>query len=105
MHSLDAFEAGDVPATATAPAFTINSFSDISFSQSGGWAVRASANYPVTKRWSIEPYYVRWNVRSSPVNYETVTFTVNNIAAHEQLGAYEPINNTNEFGVRLGFHF
>jgi hypothetical protein len=34
-----------------------------------------------------------------------VSFTVNNISAQEQLGAYEPNNNTNEFGVRLGFHF
>ena len=49
--------------------------------------------------------HVRWNVSSSPVNYETATFTVNNVTAREQLGAYEPFNVTNEFGVRLGFHF
>ena len=54
---------------------------------------------------SVEPYYVRWDVGSSPVNYETATFTVNDITAQEQLGAYEPHNTTNEFGVRLGFHF
>ena len=96
---------GDVPATSTAPAFTIDGFSDISFSQSGGWAVRASATYPLFARVSVEPYYVYWNVRSSPVNYETVGFTVNGIVAHEQLGAYEPNNNTNEFGVRLGVRF
>ena len=96
---------GDVPATPTAPAFTIDGFSDVSFSQSRGWALRASAKYGVTRRWSLEPYLVRWSVRSSPVNYETVTFTVNNVTAREQLGAYEPNNNTNEFGVRLGFHF
>lgn len=96
---------GDIPATATAPAFTIDGFTDVSFSQPGGWALRASAKYPVTRRWSLEPYYVRWDVRSSPVNYETVTFTVNNVTAREQLGAYEPVNTTNEFGVRLGFHF
>ena len=34
---------GDVPATPTAPAFTIDGFTDISFSQSDGWALRASA--------------------------------------------------------------
>jgi hypothetical protein len=96
---------GDVPATPTAPAFSIDSFTDISFSQSGGWALRASAKYPVTRHWSVEPYYVRWDVSSSPVNYETVAFTVNNVTAHEQLGAYEPHNTTDEFGVRLGFHF
>jgi hypothetical protein len=96
---------GDVPATTTAPAFTVDGFADIAFSQSGGWALRASAKYPVTSRWSLEPYYVRWNVSSSPVNYETATFTVNNVTAREQLGAYEPVNTTNEFGVRLGFHF
>jgi hypothetical protein len=96
---------GDVPATATAPAFTIDGFSDIAFSQSGGWALRASAKYPVTRRLSLEPYYVRWDVSSSPDNYEIATFTVNNVTAQEQVGAYEPHNVTNEFGVRLGFHF
>lgn len=96
---------GDVPATPTAPAFTIDGFSDISFSQSTGWALRASAKYPVTRHLSLEPYYVRWDVHSSPVNYETATFTVNGVTAQEKLGAYEPFNVTNEFGVRLGFHF
>ncbi|HEX6465301.1 MAG TPA: hypothetical protein VFZ98_12640 [Vicinamibacterales bacterium] len=96
---------GDIPATTTAPPFTIDGFSDVSFSQSRGWALRASAKYAVTRRWSLEPYYIRWSVRSSPVNYETATFTVNNVTAKEQLGAYEPNNNTSEFGVRLGFHF
>ena len=54
---------------------------------------------------SLEPYYVRWEVNASPVNYETATFTVNGITAQQQLGAYEPFNTTNEFGVRFGFHF
>jgi hypothetical protein len=96
---------GDVPATPTAPAFTIVGFTDIAFSQSRGWALRASAKYPATGRWSLEPYYVRWDVNASPVNYETVTFTVNNVTAREQLGAYEPFNITNEFGVKLHLHF
>ena len=30
---------------------------------------------------------------------------VNKVTASEQLGAYELFNVTNEFGVRLGFHF
>jgi hypothetical protein len=96
---------GLVPATPDAPAFTIDGFTDISFSQSGGWALRASVKYPVTSRLSLEPYYVRWDVSSSPVDYETATFTVNGVTAQEQVGAYEPHNVTSEFGVRLGFHF
>jgi hypothetical protein len=96
---------GDVPATPIAPAFTVDGFSNISFAQSKGWAARASANFPVTSRVSLEPYYVHWTVNSSPVNYEIATFTVNNVTAREQLGAYEPFNTTNEFGVRFGFHF
>ncbi len=48
---------------------------------------------------------MHWNVTSSPVNYETATFTVNGITAQEQLGAYEPHNTTNEFGLKFGFHF
>jgi hypothetical protein len=96
---------GDVPPTTTAPAFTINGFTDISFSQPGGWALRASAKYQVTRHWSVEPYYVHWNVSASPVNYRIATFTVNHVTAQEQLGAYEPLNVTREFGVKWGFHF
>jgi len=96
---------GDVPATPTAPAFTIEGFSDISFDQHSGWALRASAKYQITRRWSVEPQYIHWNVGASPVNYETATFTVNGITARQQLGAYEPLNRTNEFVGRLGFRF
>jgi hypothetical protein len=96
---------GDVPATPTAPAFTINGFTDIAFAQHGGWALRASAKYQMTRQWSVEPYYIHWNVNDSTVSYETATFTVNGVAAHQQFGAYEPHNLTNEFGVKLGFRF
>ena len=96
---------GDVPATTTAPAFTIEGFTDTSFAQHGGWALRASAKYQVNRGWSVEPYYVRWNIDASTVNFETATFTVNGITAKEQLGFYEPVNVTNEFGVKLSFHF
>jgi hypothetical protein len=96
---------GDVPATTTAPGFTIDGFTDISFAQHAGWALRASAKYQVTKRWSVAPYYVHWHVSASPVSDETATFTVNNVTAREQFGAYEPWNVTREFGVKLGFHF
>jgi len=96
---------GDVPATTTAPAFTIDGFTDVSFSQPGGWALRASVKYQVTRHWSVEPYYVRWNVGASPVNNQTVTFTVNHVTARERIGFYEPLNTTDEFGVKWGFHF
>jgi len=96
---------GDVPATPIAPAFTIEGFSDISFDQHSGWALRASVKYQITRRWSVEPQYIHWNVGASPVNYETATFTVNGITARQQLGAYEPLNRTNEFVGRLGFRF
>lgn len=96
---------GDIPATATAPAFTIDGFTDLSFAQPGGWGLRASAKYQVTDRWSVEPSYIRWSVSASRVSYTTVTFTVNDITAREQLGAYEPANVTNDWFVNLGFHF
>lgn len=96
---------GDVPATPTAPAFTIDGFSDVSFSQSRGLAVRLSGKYPVTRHVFVEPYYVYWNISASPVNDETLAYTVNRVSAQELLGAYEPDNNTHEFGVKLGFHF
>jgi hypothetical protein len=96
---------GDVPATTTAPAFTIDGFSDVSFSQPRGWALRASAKYQVTRHWSLEPYYVHWNVSASPVNDQTVTFTVNHVTARERIGFYEPFNTTEEFGFKWGFHF
>jgi len=96
---------GLLPATTTAPAFTIDGFTDISFTQTSGWAVRASATYQVAGRVSVTPYFLHWTVNASPVNTETVAFTVNTITAHEQLGAYEPYNVTNEFGLKLGLHF
>jgi len=96
---------GDVPATRIAPAFTIEGFSDISFEQPSGWALRARAKYQMTRQWSVEPEYIHWNVSASPVSYETATFTVNGITVRQQLGAYEPLNRTNEFVVKLGFHF
>jgi hypothetical protein len=96
---------GVIPATPTAPAFSIDGFTDISFSQSSGWALRASADYQVSRHWSVAPYYIHWTVGATPVNDETVTFTVNAVSAKEHLGAYEPFNTTNEFGVKLGLHF
>jgi hypothetical protein len=96
---------GDLPATTTAPGFTINGITDIAFAQHGGWALRASVKYQATRVWSVEPYYVHWTVEASPVSYQTATFTVNNVTAHEQLGAYEPWNATNEFGLKFGVHF
>ncbi len=96
---------GVVPATPSAPAFTIEGFSDISFDQHSGWALRARAKYQMTRRWSVEPEYIHWNVSASDVNDETATFTVNGITARQQLGAYEPLNRTNEFNVKLGLRF
>jgi len=96
---------GDVPATPTAPAFTIDGFTDLSFNQDKGWGLRASAKYQMARRWSVEPGYIHWNVSASNVDYTTATFTVNGITARQQLGAYEPDNATNEYFVNLGFHF
>jgi hypothetical protein len=93
---------GEIPATPTAPAFVIDGITDVSFVQHGGWAARVSAKYDLTNRWSVEPYYVRWSVDSSPVNFETATFTVSRVSARQQLGFYEPFNTTNEFGIKLG---
>jgi hypothetical protein len=96
---------GMVPATPTAPAFTINGFTDVSFDQHDGWALRVNAKYQVTPRWSLEPYYLRWSVDDSTVDFTTATFTVNDIAARQQLGFYEPSNTTDELGIKLGFRF
>ena len=96
---------GNVPATPTAPAFTIDGIADVSFTQHSGWSARASAKYQVTNRWSVEPFYVHWSVNASPSSDETVTFTVNRVTAREQLGFYEPFNTTDEFGAKLGFRF
>jgi hypothetical protein len=96
---------GDVPGTSTAPAFTIEGFSDISFDQPSGWALRAGAKYQMTRQWSVEPEYIHWSVGASPVNYETATFTVNGITARQQVGAYEPLNTTDEFVAKIGFRF
>jgi len=96
---------GDFPATPTAPAFTLDGFSNISFEQHSGYALRASAKYHVSRHWSVEPAFIQWHVNASPVNYETATFTVRQITVQQQLGAYEPLNRTSEFVMKLGFHF
>jgi len=96
---------GDIPATDTAPAFTLEGFTDVSFDQHSGWGFRTSAKYQVNLHVSLEPYYIRWHVSPSPVSNETATFTVNGVTAQEQFGAYEPRNATNEFGVKLGIRF
>lgn len=96
---------GLVPATPTAPAFTIEGFSDVAFDQHRGWALRAGGKYQVTSRWSLEPSYVYWNVSGSDPDYSTATYTVNGITAQEQMGFYEPPNVTHEFSVKVGFRF
>lgn len=96
-----AFGGGDFPATATAPAFTINSMSDVSFDQHKGYALRASGKVEMTRHLSIEPYWIYWNVADSIDNFETITYTVNGISAREDLGFLEPHNTTNEFGVKF----
>ena len=67
--------------------------------------MRAGAKYQISRQWSVAPDYIHWNVTASPVNYETAAYTVNRITAQESLGAYEPLNRTNEFTVKLGFRF
>lgn len=96
---------GVVPATTTAPSFTLGDFTDFSFDQHVGWALRASTSYQVTRRWSIEPYYVRWRVNPSSTTAGSVAFTVNSVTARQPLNAFEPLNMTNELGVKIGVRF
>jgi opacity protein-like surface antigen len=96
---------GRVPATETTPAFTIDRFTDLSFPQSGGWALRGGVQYQVSRHWSIEPSYIHWHVGASPVKAATVAFAVNRVTAQEEWDAYEPVNVTHEWAVNLGFHF
>jgi len=96
---------GSVPATPTAPEFTIDGFADISFDQHHGWAWRGSAKYQISRTVAIEPYFVYWHVEDSTVSAGTITFTVNGITAQQQLGFLEPLNTTREAGVKVGFRF
>ncbi len=96
---------GTVPATSTTPQFSIGDFTDLSFDQRSGRALRASASYQLSRSWSIEPYYVRWRVNDSTVNDGSVAYTVNGITARQTLSYYEPLNFTNEFGVKIGWRF
>lgn len=96
---------GLVPATSTTPSFSIGDFTDFSFKQRHGWGLRAGASYAITRSWSVEPYYVRWRVGDSPSSAGSVAYTVNAITVRQTLNAYEPLNFTNEFGVKIGLHF
>ena len=70
-----------------------------------GAARRCEIPAELRRHVSVESSSIHANVSASPVNVETVAFTVNNITAQEDLGAYEPVNHTNELFVKLGFHF
>ena len=96
---------GEVPATPTAPAFTIDAFDDLSFEQHQGFALRAGAKYEFNRRWSLEPYWIYWSVDDSTTSDATVTFTVRGIPAVEHFTAVEPNNWTNEFGVKFSVRF
>lgn len=96
---------GTVPATDTAPSFVIGNFTDLSFKQRRGLAWRASASYAVSRSWSIEPYYVRWRVKDSTINSGSVAYTVNGITARRTLDYLEPLNVTNEAGVKVALRF
>lgn len=96
---------GTVPATSTAPAFTIGDFTDFSFQQTRGWAARASASIQVSRSWSLEPYYTRWSVKDSSTDTGSVAYAVNGITARQTLNAVEPHNFTEEAGVKLKFRF
>jgi hypothetical protein len=96
---------GTVPATSTTPAFSIGDFADLAFEQHRGWALRASATYQINRAWSVEPYYVRWRIDSSPFADGSVAYTVNGITARQTFTYYEPLNYTNEAGVKVGLHF
>jgi hypothetical protein len=96
---------GDLPATPTAPAFSIDAFDDLSFDQARGFGIRASAKYAFNRRWSLEPYWIYWSVDDSTNSDASVTFTVRGISAVEQFSAVEPTNWTNEVGVKFGVHF
>lgn len=95
---------GTVPATSTTPAFTIGDFTDFSFEQHGGYGLRASASYQLSRSWSIEPYYTRWHVNDSSATAGSVAYAVNAITVRQTLNAYEPVNFTNEYGVKIGVH-
>lgn len=96
---------GTVPATSTTPAFTIGDFTDFSFTQKRGWGVRASASYQLTRAWSVQPYYQRWRLSDSPPDEGSVAYAVNGVTARQTLTAYEPVNFTNEYGVKIAWRF
>lgn len=93
---------GTVPATSTTPAFTIGDFTDLSFKQRKGHAVRASASMQLSRKWSIEPYLQRWRVNDSSINAGSVAYTVNAITARQTINYLEPHNFTHEVGVKIG---
>ena len=96
---------GQVPATNTAPAFTIDAFSDVAFEQHQGFAVRASAKYQFNRRFAVQPYWIYWGVDDSTRSDASVTFSVRGIPAVEQFTAVEPKNWTNEFGAKFSVRF
>ena len=100
-----ALSGGVVPATAIAPAFTIDGFEDVAFEQHKGFGVRGSAKFEFNRHWSLQPYWIYWGVDDSTISPASVTFTVRGVTAVEQFSALEPNNWTNEFGIKFGVRF
>jgi len=82
---------GDIPATRARPRSRSTASATCRFRSTGDGRLAPSAKYQVTRRWSVEPYYVHWRVSASPVSYEDRHVHRQHITAREQFGAYEPL--------------
>ncbi len=93
------------PATATAPAFAFLGTNDLNFRQRLGYGLRASAKLHLTRHFSLEPYFNHWGIARSVPDVATFRYTVNGQPEQYSVVYTEPRNHTNEFGLKVGFHF
>lgn len=94
-----------VPSTATAPAFAFLGTNDLNFRQRLGYGLRASAKLHLERHWSLEPYFSHWGIAQSIPDVATFRYTVNGQPEQYSVVYTEPRNHTNEFGLKVGFHF
>lgn len=73
---------------------------DINNSQTSGYGLNLSVMYSESK-WSIGPYIKYWNIAQS----DTVSATILVNGASRRYSAWEPANNTVEYGIKISHNF
>jgi hypothetical protein len=68
--------------------------------QNSGYGINLTVMYKKSD-WGVGPYIKYWNIQQSNTNYATISVN----GAPTRYSAYEPVNNTNEYGIKAIYRF